>query len=92
MQAAFRHELEQAAKLSQFFYHGKFLGGTVTSRMIAFARHSATFRQMLADVFAGSQSYRTLKTRLWSQLGITLVETAGSLLRPAANAPAEAEA
>ncbi|HXN64240.1 MAG TPA: NAD(P)/FAD-dependent oxidoreductase [Candidatus Acidoferrales bacterium] len=92
VQAAFRHELEQAAKLSQFFYHGKFLGGTVTSRMIAFARHSATFRQMLADVFAGSQSYRTLKTRLWSQLGITLVETAGSLLRPAANAPAEAEA
>jgi flavin-dependent dehydrogenase len=90
--AAFRHELEHAAKLSQFFYHGKFLGGTVTSRMIAFARHSATFRQMLADVFAGSQSYRTLKARLWGQLGITLAETAGSLLRPQASAPAEAEA
>jgi flavin-dependent dehydrogenase len=93
VQASFREELELAAKLSPMFYHGKFLGGTVTTRMIAFARHSATFRQMLADVFAGSQSYRTLKTRLWGQLGITLAETATSLLRkkrPSVAAEAEA--
>jgi flavin-dependent dehydrogenase len=93
VQASFREELELAAKLSPMFYHGRFLGGTVTTRMIAFARHSATFRQMLADVFAGSQSYRTLKTRLWGQLGITLAETATSLLRkkrPSVAAEAEA--
>ncbi len=79
--AAFREELETASSISQRFYHGNFLGRSVTSRMIGFARHSATFRRLLADIFAGSQSYRTLKARLWSQLGITLVETTGSLLR-----------
>ena len=60
--------------------------------MIAFARHSPTFRHMLADVFAGSQSYRTLKARLWGQLGITLAETAGSLLRRRTRRTHEAEA
>jgi len=92
VQAAFRTELELAAKLSPLFYHGTFLGGAVTTRMIAFARHSPTFRHMLADVFAGSQSYRTLKARLWGQLGITLTETAGSLLRRRIRGTSEAEA
>lgn len=92
VQTAFREELERAAKLSPLFYHGKFLGGAVTTRMIAFARHSPTFRNMLADVFAGSQSYRTLKARLWGQLGITLAETAGSLLRGRRGASTEIEA
>jgi len=92
VQKAFRQELELAAKLSPFFYNGKFLGGAVTTRMIAFARHSATFRQMLADVFAGSQSYRTLKARLWAQLGLTLAETAGSLLHRRRREPTEVEA
>jgi flavin-dependent dehydrogenase len=78
---AFRGELEQAAKLSYRFYNGTFLGGAVTTRMIGFARHSKTFRRTLADIFAGSQSYRTLKTRLWGQLAITLAESAGSILR-----------
>ncbi len=92
VQKAFRQELELAAKLSPFFYNGKFLGGAVTTRMIAFARHSPTFRQLLADVFAGSQSYRTLKARLWGQLGLTLTETAGSLLQRRRRNPAEVEA
>jgi flavin-dependent dehydrogenase len=92
IQTAFREELERAAKLSPLFYHGKFLGGAVTTRMIAFARHSPTFRQMLADVFAGSQSYRTLKARLWGQLGVTLVETASSLLRKSGRSQSELEA
>jgi flavin-dependent dehydrogenase len=81
IRAAFRDELEHAAKLAHRFYNGKFLGGAVTTRMIGFARHSETFRRTLADIFAGSQSYHTLKARLWSQLGITLAESAGSFLR-----------
>ncbi|HEV3219727.1 MAG TPA: FAD-dependent monooxygenase [Candidatus Acidoferrales bacterium] len=79
--AAFRDELEHAARISHKFYHGKFLGGAVTTRMIGFARHSETFRRTLADIFAGTQSYRTLKGRLWRQLGVTLAESAGSFLR-----------
>jgi flavin-dependent dehydrogenase len=81
IRADFRDELEHAARLSHRFYHGKFLGGAVTARMIGFARHSETFRRTLADIFSGTQSYGTLKTRLWSQLGITLAESAGSFLR-----------
>jgi flavin-dependent dehydrogenase len=87
VQAAFRDELEAAAKLSHRFYHGNFLGGAVTTRMIDFARHSETFRGTLADIFAGTQSYRTLKKRLWGQLGITLAESAGSFLRGRKAAP-----
>ncbi len=81
IRAAFRDELEEAAKLSHRFYHGNFLGGAVSTRMVGFARHSETFRRTLADIFAGSQSYRALKSRLWSQLGTTLAESAGSFLR-----------
>lgn len=81
VKASFREELEIASNISRRFYHGKFMAGSVTTRMIGFARHSATFRRLLADIFAGSQSYRTLKSRLWGQLGITLAETAGSVLR-----------
>jgi flavin-dependent dehydrogenase len=87
VKAAFRDELEEAAKLSHRFYHGNFLGGAVTTRMIDFARRSETFRGTLAEVFAGTQSYRTLKERLWRQLGITLAETAGSFLRGRKSAP-----
>jgi flavin-dependent dehydrogenase len=89
IQSAFRGELEQAASLAHRFYHGTFLGGAITTRMIGFARHSETFRRTLADIFAGSQSYRTLKSRLWRQLGITLAESTRSLLsgrKPAAEA------
>jgi flavin-dependent dehydrogenase len=89
---SFREELEIAANISHRFYHGNFMGGSVTTRMISFARHSETFRQLLADMFAGSQSYRTLKARLWGQLGITLVETAGSLLRGKHKGSVNAEA
>jgi flavin-dependent dehydrogenase len=92
VQHSFREELERASKLSPMFYHGRFLGGAVTTRMIAFARHSATFRQMLADVFAGTQSYQTLKARLWGQLGMTLAETASSFLLRKQSPAAEAKA
>jgi flavin-dependent dehydrogenase len=81
VQTSFREELEIASNISRRFYHGKFMAGSVTTRMIGFARHSATFRRLLADIFAGSQCYGTLKARLWGQLGVTLAETAGSVLR-----------
>ena len=52
--------------------------------MVQFLRRSATFRELVRDVFSGSQSYRTLKGRLWSQLGGTLAEIARSLFEPPA--------
>jgi hypothetical protein len=35
----------------------------------------------MADVFAGSQNYCSLKQRLWAQCGTTLTEVVGSLLK-----------
>lgn len=81
VRAAFSTDLEFAARIVQRFYRGTFLGGAVTTRMIQFMRRSAAFRQLMADLFSGAQSYRGLKGRLWGQLGLTLNEILASLLR-----------
>lgn len=73
-------DLEFAARIARYVFRGRFLGGAVTTRMVQFARYSATFRELLRDVFSGAQDYRSLKRRLWSQLGFTLTELAHSLL------------
>ena len=49
--------------------------------MIQFIERSPTFRALMADVFAGSQDYCSLKRRLWAQCGTTLTEVVGSLLK-----------
>jgi len=49
--------------------------------MIQFIERSPTFRALMADVFAGSQAYCSLKQRLWAQCGTTLTEVVGSLLK-----------
>ncbi len=81
VRAAFSTDLEFAARIVQRFYRGTFLGGAVTTRMIQFMRRSAAFRQLMADLFSGAQSYQGLKRRLWGQLGLTLNEILASLLR-----------
>jgi flavin-dependent dehydrogenase len=78
---AFSAELEFATRIVQRFYRGTFLGEAVTTRMIQFIRRSATFRQLIADLFSGAQNYSGLKRRIWSQVGATLSEILASLLR-----------
>jgi flavin-dependent dehydrogenase len=80
----FSADLEFAARIARVLFRGQFLGAAVTTRMVQFLRRSATFRELVRDVFSGSQSYRTLKGRLWGQLGGTLAEIAGSLFEPPA--------
>jgi flavin-dependent dehydrogenase len=80
----FSADLEFAARIARVLFRGQFLGAAVTTRMVQFLRRSATFRELVRDVFSGSQSYRTLKGRLWSQLGGTLAEIARSLFEPPA--------
>jgi flavin-dependent dehydrogenase len=75
----FSADLEFAARIARVFFRGQFMGAAVTTRMVQFLRRSATFRELVRDIFSGSQSYRTLKGRLWSQLGGTLAEIARSL-------------
>ena len=76
---------------------GTFLGGAITTRMVQLLNYSPAFRDLIRDVFSGSQDYRSLKRRLWNQLGITVVEFTRSFLDPRtivcprASAPSPAE-
>jgi flavin-dependent dehydrogenase len=86
VKTAFSGELEFAARIVRRFYRGSFLGTAVTTRMVQFMRRSAVFRQLMADIFSGSQDYSSLKRRLWGQLGFTLSDFVSSVLnleRPA---------
>jgi flavin-dependent dehydrogenase len=77
----FGHDLELGARLHDRFYLGTFLGGARTDRMVQFAARSRTFRALVQDVFAGDQSYRGLKQRLFRNLNLTLAEILASFFR-----------
>jgi len=72
--------LEFAARIVRRFYRGSFLGSAVTTRMVQFLRRSPVFRQLMGDLFSGTQDYTSLKRRLWGHLGITLSEFVASVL------------
>jgi len=79
----FAADFEFAVHVARRLFTGTFLGGAVTTRMIQFTRRSPAFRRLMRDLFSGSQDYRTLKRRLWSQLGLTVGEIFQSFFRPA---------
>jgi flavin-dependent dehydrogenase len=86
VKATFCAELEFAARIVRRFYRGSFLGSAVTTRMVQFLRRSPVFRQLMGDLFSGTQDYTSLKRRLWGHLGITISELISSVLnldRPA---------
>jgi flavin-dependent dehydrogenase len=74
LRAAFSADLEFAALIARKIFRGNFLGGAITTRMVQLLNCSPAFRDLMRDVFSGSQDYRGLKRRLWDQFGITLVE------------------
>ena len=80
VKASFSAELEFAARIVRRFYRGSFLGTTVTTRMVQLMRRSAVFRQLMGDIFSGSQDYTSLKHRLWGHLGITVSDFVASVL------------
>lgn len=80
LRAAFSADLELAAGLARKLFLGTFLGAAITTRMVQMLNRSPTFRELIRDVFSGSQDYRTLKGRLWSQLGISMAEFVRSFL------------
>lgn len=82
LRAAFSADLEFAANIAKKVFRGNFVGGAITTRMVQLLNYSPAFRDLVRDVFSGSQNYRTLKRRLWNQLGITIAEFAHSLLDP----------
>ncbi|HWG58977.1 MAG TPA: FAD-dependent monooxygenase [Candidatus Acidoferrales bacterium] len=74
LRSEFSADLEFAASIARKLFVGTFLGGAITTRMVQLLNHSATFRDLIRDVFSGSQDYRTLKRRLWNQFGLTMSE------------------
>ena len=90
VKAAFSSELEFAARIVRRFYRGSFLGTAVTTRMVQFMQRSAVFRQLMSDLFSGTQDYSSLKRRLWGHLGITLSEFVASVLNLERPTPAHA--
>jgi flavin-dependent dehydrogenase len=80
IKAAFSAELEFAARIVRRFYRGSFLGSAVTTRMVQLMRRSPVFRQLVGDLFSGTQDYTSLKRRLWGHLGFTVSEFISSVL------------
>ena len=80
LRAAFSADLEFAANIARRIFRGNFLGGAITTRMVQLLNHSPAFRDLMRDVFSGSQDYRSLKGRLWNQFGVTFLQFARSLL------------
>ena len=78
----FSCDLEFATRIARYVYRGRFLGGSVTTRMIQFIERSSAFRTLMADLFSGAQDYSSLKRRIWAQFGMTLSEVLASLFRP----------
>lgn len=82
LRAAFSADLEFAANIARKIFRGTFLGGAITTRMVQLLNYSPAFRDLIRDVFSGSQDYRSLKRRLWNQVGITFAEITRNFLDP----------
>ena len=80
VRASFSMELEFAARIVRRFYRGSFLGTAVTTRMVQFLQRNAVFRQLLSDLFCGTQDYTSLKQRVLGHLGGTLSQFVSSIL------------
>lgn len=74
LQCDFLEELVFASALAKRFFFQKFLFSSVPARMIEFMRRSPRMREIVQDLFAGTQSYLQLKRRLLDSLNGTLLE------------------
>lgn len=70
----FAADLEFASMLAKRVFLGKFLFRTVPQRMVHFMQRSPRFRELMQDLFAGTQSYTDLRSRLLRNLNGTLQE------------------
>jgi geranylgeranyl diphosphate/geranylgeranyl-bacteriochlorophyllide a reductase len=77
----FLSELQIAARVADRFYSGRWMGQTVIERMVQFTANSPSFRQLMCDLFAGTQGYIDLRRRLYRSLPAMLAESLASALR-----------
>jgi geranylgeranyl reductase family protein len=70
----FASDLEFGSRLAKRVFGGRFLCGSVTSRMVQFTRRSPRFSAVMQDLFAGKQNYADLKRRLLRNLNGSLYD------------------
>lgn len=70
----FAADLEFGSRLAKRVFGGRFLFGSVPSRMVQFTRRSPRFSAIMQDLFAGKQPYLGLKRRLLENLNGSLYE------------------
>jgi flavin-dependent dehydrogenase len=76
-------ELRLAAKVSHRFYKGAIFGDSVLEQMVSLTVKSASFRELMSDLFGGIQSYSDLRARMYRILPAVMAEGfAGSLHWP----------
>ena len=61
-------ELEMAAGIAELFYSGEWLGAPVIERMIGLTARSPHFRDLMRDLFSGTQEYANLRLRVRKSL------------------------
>jgi geranylgeranyl diphosphate/geranylgeranyl-bacteriochlorophyllide a reductase len=93
VKADFLPELEHAARIANRFYSGEWMGGHVLERMIQLTLSSASFREIMRDLFSGAQEYSDLRQRVYKKLPRIAMEAVVSTLwntlhRRAASRPA----
>jgi geranylgeranyl reductase family protein len=75
----FAADLEFGSRLAKRVFLGRFLMGSVPTRMVQFTARSPRFAAIMQDLFAGRQPYRRLKRRLMRNLSGSLYEILMSL-------------
>jgi flavin-dependent dehydrogenase len=76
----FGYDLTYGAGLAKRLFCGAVLFGAVPNRMIKFMRRSPVFCEIMQDLFAGTQPYLELKSRLLKNVNTTLHEILMSFL------------
>jgi len=74
-------ELKLAAQVSQRFYNGTIFGESVLERMVSLTAQSASIRDLVSDLFAGTQSYCDLRSRLYKILPSAMADGLSGMLR-----------
>jgi flavin-dependent dehydrogenase len=64
----FLPELKHASRIAGRFYAGNWMGGPVVERMIQLTARSPRFRDLMRDLFSGTQEYSNLRERLYRSL------------------------
>ncbi len=82
VRSEFADDLAYAATLARRVYLGRFCGGANTTRLLQFLRRSPRIHAVMQELFAGTISYRELRTRIRGNFKSTMAEIAvNSFLR-----------